>query len=210
VAVGLVAWSRGERDVELLTHVPAPRHVLALQAEGRRCVSLLPDGAKEDGLEFALHDLCHLEKFVDPAYHAEQVGFFTRLLAAMAEEGWRRLDARFDGAWRSDVEHVAADMNGSAIFLFAALKMKLKMAVRRELALREGRPPPVGGPLNPAEASAFEATLAELLALLGMTGDVHEAARAVSTKRDAEEAATALAAWFAASAPPKSGGPARH
>jgi hypothetical protein len=58
--------------------------VLALQARGRRCVCLLDDAAAlahgdprhRDGLAFALHDLCHLEKFVAPEHHAGQVGFF--------------------------------------------------------------------------------------------------------------------------------------
>src|SRR5262245_39575201 len=44
VARSLVAWARGERRVDLLFHVPTPRDVLALQARGRRCVSLLEDG----------------------------------------------------------------------------------------------------------------------------------------------------------------------
>src|SRR5437588_2908661 len=34
VARGLVAWARGERDVELLFDVPEARAVLALQARG--------------------------------------------------------------------------------------------------------------------------------------------------------------------------------
>ena len=196
VAEGLVAWSNGARDVELLTHVPTPRHVLGLQAAGRRCVSILPDEAKDNGLDFALHDLCHLEKFADPAHHEEQKGFFARMFVAMGAAGWHDFDRRFDDAWQKDVEHVAADMNGSAIFLFAALKMKLKMAVRRELARREGRPPPTGGPLLPAEEQAFAASLAVMLDLLGLSGDARDAALAVSTKRDAPESAQLLAQWF--------------
>ncbi len=200
VALGVVAWSHGERDVELLSTVPAPRHVLALQARGRRCVSLLPDDAVpsgQTGLDFALHDLCHLEKFVEPAHHAEQIGFFRRVDAAIDTAGWRAFDRRFDVAWTQDVEHVVADMNGSAIFLFAALKMKLKMAVRRELARAEGRPAPTGGPLSTGEASAFDRAQEELLALLGLDGDAAGAARAVSTKRDAPDAATRLQGYFA-------------
>jgi len=197
VAAGLVAWAGGARDVELREDVPTPRHVLGLQALGRRCVSILPDGAKENGLEFALHDLCHLEKFVDPAHHDEQVGFFGCLAAAMDSGGWRRFDTRFDDAWLKDVEHVAADMNGSAIFLFAALKMKLKMAVRRELARAEGRPPPTGGPLSPDESRAFDAALAEMLDLLAVAADVRDAALAISTKRDTPADALRLQAWFA-------------
>jgi hypothetical protein len=203
VAVGLVAWARGARDVELREDVPTPRHVLGLQAVRRRCVSLLPEGAKEDGREFLLHDLCHLEKFVDPEHHDEQVGFFGRLTGAMDAAGWQAFDRRFDEAWRKDVEHVAADMNGSAIFLFAALKMKLKMAVRRELARADGRPSPTGGPLTAAEARAFDAALGEMLDLLTLSGDARDAALAVSTKRDTPADALRLQAWFASLAPPR-------
>jgi hypothetical protein len=203
VAVGLVAWAGGARDVELRDDVPSPRHVLGLQAAGRRCVSILPEEAKEDGLAFALHDLCHLEKFVAPEHHHEQVGFFGRLADAMDSAGWRAFDRRFDDGWQKDVEHVAADMNGSAIFLFAALKMKLKMAVRRELARACGAPPPTGGPLTPEETRAFDAALAEMLDLLALSGDAREAALAVSTKRDNPGDAVRLQAWFASLAPPR-------
>ena len=197
VAAGLVAWANGERDVVLLGSVPAPRDVLALQAEGRRCVSLLPDASPENGLDFALHDLCHLEKFVDPRHHEEQVGFFASLDAATRTDAWRAIDLRYDEAWRKDSEHVAADMNGSAIFLFAALKMKLKMAARRDVARRAGRPAPTGGPLAPDEARAFELALEELLALLDLPVAARAAARAVSTKRDDPDAAHLLARHFA-------------
>src|SRR5262245_63477074 len=70
VVRGLFAWDRGERPVDLLFEVPPARHLLALQAGGRRCVCLLEDAAAgahgdprhPDGLSFALHDLCHMEK----------------------------------------------------------------------------------------------------------------------------------------------------
>ena len=196
VARGLVAWARGERDVELRFDVPAPRHVLSLQARGARCVSLLPAaadaGPHEDALAFALHDLCHLEKFSDPAHHVAQVGFFARVDRAMRGEAWAALDARFDAAWREDVEHVVADMNGSPIFLFAALKMKLKMASRRELARARGLEARTFGPLDDDEARAFAAALEDMLDALGLEGRTRDAARAITTKRDAHEAARTL------------------
>ena len=63
------------------------------------------------------------------------------------------LHARYDEAWRADLAHVAADMNGSPVFLVAALKMKLKMAERRALAREDGRPAPTGGPLTRRRSS---------------------------------------------------------
>src|SRR4029079_17129627 len=71
VVHGLFAWDRGERPVDLLSEIPSARGLLALQARGRRCVCLIDDAAARahgdprhpDGFTFALHDLCHLEKF---------------------------------------------------------------------------------------------------------------------------------------------------
>jgi len=211
-ARGLVAWANGERDVELFTSVPTPAAVLEMQAEGRRCVSLLPDelavrpaygvprDAPDAGLAFALHDVCHLEKFADAAHFAGQVGFFRALVVARRAPGWAALEGRFDDAWRADVNHVGADMNGSAIFLFAALKMKLKMAARRELARTDGRPAPTGGPLDAREQRHFDARLDELFDLLDLRGLERADARAISTKHDVPESAERLERAFAARA----------
>lgn len=210
VAAGLVAWGEGARDVELYFDVPHARDVLALQARGRRCVTLLEDDAhdaedkanvlakgSQDPLAFCMHDLCHLEKFVDPEHHVAQVGFFATLHAAMGDPSWGSLDAGFDEAWAADRDHVAADMNGSPIFLFAALKMKLKMAVRRRVARERGITlPPFGGALDPGELCAFDEALEELLDRLSLCGETREAALAVSTRRDAHDAAMTLQRHF--------------
>jgi hypothetical protein len=200
VARGLVAWFEGARDVELRFDVPAAAHVLALQSKGRRCVSLLAEGVSSaphaDGLAFALHDLCHLEKFVDPEHHVAQVGFFATVHMATTRPEWPAFDVSFDDAWRSDFEHVTSDMNGSPVFLFAALKMKLKMASRRALARKSGNPPPRGGDLSPDEARTFDATLDELLDLLALNGEIRDAARSISTKRDAAEDARRIVTYF--------------
>ncbi len=163
-------------------------------------MSLLDDVAScaphADPLAFALHDLCHLEKMVDPAHYTEQVGFFRAVLAATDDPRWLEFDARFDEAWRRDFEHVTSDMNGSVIFLFAALQMKLKMAVRRRHAEAIGAPEPTGGPLTAAEADAFAAAQSDLLDLLALHGDVRSAALMVTTRRDTPAAAYALAAHY--------------
>jgi len=189
-ARALVLAARGARPLDLLASIPSPRDLLAHQARGRRYASILD---RDDGLDFLLHDLCHLEKFVDPAHHEGQVGFFSALLAA-----WDDLVSRYDDAWREDLVHVAADMNGSPIFLFAALKMKLKMAVRRDVARERGDPPPAGGPLLPHEARAFEAALDDLLRRLALPAAERIAASRVTTRREELDAARALDAWLVA------------
>ena len=148
VVRGLLAWDQGLRPVDLLDVVPCAHEILARQARGRRCVSLLEDEAAAahgdprhpDGLRFVLHDLEHLEKFVEPAHHLGQIGFFRAVLRAFSDPGFVRVQSDFDPMWRSDRDYVIADMNGSAIFLFAVLKMKVNMAIRRRLALVSGRP----------------------------------------------------------------------
>jgi hypothetical protein len=179
VVRGLFAWDRGDRPVDLLFQVPAARQVLALQARGRRCVCLLEDAAAQahgdprhpDGLTFALHDLCHLEKFVAPEEHAGQVGFFRLVERALQSPPLSALDRELDDTWRADRDYVIADMNGSAVFLFAALKMKLFMAVRRRAAQDD-------------EPDATGPALDVLLRAMDLPADVQDAARAVSRRRD--------------------------
>jgi hypothetical protein len=189
VVRGLFAWDRGERPVDLLFEVPSARRVLALQARGRRCVCLVDDAAARahgdprhpDGLTFALHDLCHLEKFVAPEHHAGQIGFFRLVERALAADAMIALDRDLDDSWRADRDYVIADMNGSAVFLFAALKMKLKLAVGRRRA-------------------PFEPALDVLLAAMDLPDDVREAARAVQPRRDRPTDARRLLAHFEAEA----------
>jgi hypothetical protein len=196
VSKGLVAWAHGRRDVVLLERVPTPREVLALQARRSRCVSILaadvPTAPHADGLAFALHDLCHMEKFYCEEHHAGQVGFFRLVDRAMSSDAWGELERELDDAWVADRDHVVADMNGSAIFLFAALKMKLKMAVRRRLARERGVDAVASGPLDEAETRAFGGALEELFDVLGIDGTMRGAARVVSTRRDEADAACLL------------------
>jgi hypothetical protein len=207
VVHGLFAWDRGERPVDLLSAIPSARGLLSLQARGRRCVCLIDDGAARahgdprhpDGLTFALHDLCHLEKFVAPEHHAGQVGFFRIVERALAAPATTALEQDLDDIWRAERDYVIADMNGSSVFLFAALKMKLTMAVRRRLqrdrglAVRSGR-------LDPDERAAIAPALDVFLGAMNLPDDVRDAARAVSPRRDDPTAARRLLDHFEAEA----------
>jgi hypothetical protein len=196
----IVHWANDERDVVLMVEAPTPRALISMQARGRRCVTLLGDvdaDARDDaGLEFAVHDLCHLEKFVEPAHHRGQVGFFRAFDAAIATDAWRALDARLDDAWRKDFESVVADMNGSAVFLLAALQMRLRMASRRRLARERGVAPPTHGALDRDEARAYHDDLDLLCDALGWDTSLRACARVLSTRRDEPAAATTLLARF--------------
>lgn len=206
VVRGLLAWDRGLRPVDLLDVIPAADEILGRQACGRRCVSLLDDAVAAahgdprhpDGLSFVLHDLEHLEKFVEPVHHLGQVGFFRAVRRAFAQPAFQRLQSEFDAAWVADRDYVIADMNGSAIFLFSVLKMKVNMAIRRRLGLLAGRRPSVGGPLDPAERAAVQPALEILVDALGLIGPARAAGLSVSARRYYPEAAQQLLAGFEA------------
>ena len=163
-----------------------------MQARGERCVSILSEASHPDPLDFALHDLCHLEKFVDLDSYAGQVGFFSAIYRGNVEARFSHLDAK----WKQDLEHVAADMNGSPVFLFAAIKMKLKMAARREVARLRGTLENVGGILDSDEEKMFEQLLDELFEVIEFPPEGRLAGRAVSAKRDAPADALWLARYF--------------
>jgi hypothetical protein len=208
VADGLLAWARDERPVDLVFHVLPAREVLRGQAAGRRCVSLVDDAAARahgdprhlDGLAFALHDLCHLEKFVAPEHHRGQVGFFRAVERALGSAPLAALERTFDDAWSADRDYVIADMNGSAVFLFSVLKMRVGMAVRRRCAAARGVPAPVRGPLDAAERAAMLPALETLFSAMGLPDALRAEALAVSARRDAPAHARRLLDHFEARA----------
>lgn len=175
-ACALVGWADGQRPALLRFDAPPARELLALQARGRRCVSLL-DGP--GGLDFALHDLCHLEKFTDPAQHREQVGYFALLDRALDQPGWRDVEAGLDEEWGRGRDAVLADMNGSPLFLHCALRSRLEQAAAR-----------AGVPSAPR--------LGIVHALLGLDGPLAAAAAAMSSRKAPGWAAEALLAHFRA------------
>lgn len=206
VARGLVAWATTGRPADVLPGIPSAHDLLLAQADGRRFVSLLSDEAAAafgdplhpDGLSFAIHDLCHLEKFVDPEHHVGQRGFFRACARMFADPRWQALEGRLDPQWHADRDCVVADMNGSAIFLFAALKMKLNMAARRLHAAQARTVPPDKGPLTPAERATFAPMLALMLEAMGVPPALRPAGHHVSARRDAPTEAARLLAHFEA------------
>eukprot|EP01041_Mallomonas_annulata_P005246 gene5246-10496_t len=95
----MVQWAKGCRPYILLHYIPSPMEVLRMQASGRRVVTMFlrrselctthmarlhyMEGAQlhsRDALEFLLHDIKHMEHFIDNDIHLEQVGFFRCML----------------------------------------------------------------------------------------------------------------------------------
>jgi hypothetical protein len=92
--------------------------------------------------------------------HAGQVGFFCLVERALETPAMAALDCELDDPWRADRDYIIADMNGSAGFLLAALKMRLTLAARRCGVGAEG-------------------AVDVLLRAMGLPEDVREAALAV-------------------------------
>jgi hypothetical protein len=174
-AQALCGWADGRRRAVLLRGVPSARAVLAWSARGWRCVSLL-DG--EEGLAFALHDLCHLEKYFDDEHHLGQVGFFAALEAALRDPRFAALEEGFDEEWARERDRVLADMNASPLFLYCGLRCRVAQACRRS-----GR--------------AGAERLALLLDVLQLEGQMRAIAVLVSSRRAPREASLALAGHFA-------------
>jgi hypothetical protein len=186
--------------VELRRDVPPPAHLLELQARGRRCVSLLPESGEHDalaGFEFVIHDLCHLGKLTDPEHHAEQVGYFHELRALTRAPRWLEAEATLDATWREDRDRLASDRNGSAGYLFAVLKMRLKMAARRARARAGRMGASTAGGLDEAELRAYAPLEDALCDAMSLRGALREAAARISARRDAEQAAVCLRDHFA-------------
>jgi hypothetical protein len=199
-ARGVAAWSRG-LDVSVFDRVPGPLEVLRLQALGARCVSLLSAAAATaphaGPLDFLLHDLCHIGKFADPRYYYEQVGLFATFAREVDGAAWRALEKDLDDEWIAARDQVLCDMNGSSIFLFAAFKMKLKMAARRKVARANGREPVVYGRLDLGEERSYRELLDRALPLLGLgDGELRAAALSTSARRDCPRAAAVISGHF--------------
>jgi hypothetical protein len=156
------------------------------------------DPRHPDGLSFVLHDLCHLEKFAAPEHHRGQVGFFRATQAALDHHAFAAIERELDGEWRTDRDYVISDMNGSAVFLFAVLKMKVNMAVRRRLARARGERPATEGPLDARERAALEPVLGTLFEAMALPADVRPSAFAVSARRSYPAEARLLLAHFEA------------
>ena len=99
VPVCLDGFYSGLRPLKLMFRIPDPAELLAMQAAGARCVSALTSSkmltqvfGHRDCLEMLLHDLAHMEKFVEGGRFYQQVGFFVFLHSSVApfHEKWRK------------------------------------------------------------------------------------------------------------------------
>jgi hypothetical protein len=174
VPAAFFGWLRDGWPLKLLTGIPAPLEVLALQAAGNRPVTVIgswprasrPVLAKADGCHFLVHDLEHAWKFFhDPALHAAQRRLFGLLLQAV--DAGLFAPYRGDPAFAAQFDYVASDMNTHPVHSLRYLAAVLIECLLR----REGKS--VKEPLSPGG----EQEMAEFLAELGRLWEFPEPAR---------------------------------
>eukprot|EP00929_Paragymnodinium_shiwhaense_P093673 TRINITY_DN53895_c0_g1_i1.p1 TRINITY_DN53895_c0_g1~~TRINITY_DN53895_c0_g1_i1.p1 ORF type:complete len:601 (+),score=86.93 TRINITY_DN53895_c0_g1_i1:89-1891(+) len=138
VSVCLANFYRGRRPLELRWRIPTPAELLQMQARGRRVVScLISEKALQsvfghrDCLEMLVHDLSHMEKFVEHGAYWQQVGFFTFLEEVALRAHSERWAALYGNRWRLSWRYVSSDMNAVATHLLNTLKSQLQVAAAR-------------------------------------------------------------------------------
>eukprot|EP01112_Ceratiomyxa_fruticulosa_P005419 TRINITY_DN16037_c0_g1_i1.p1 TRINITY_DN16037_c0_g1~~TRINITY_DN16037_c0_g1_i1.p1 ORF type:complete len:227 (+),score=61.15 TRINITY_DN16037_c0_g1_i1:1-681(+) len=144
--------------------------------------------ASSDPLSFLVHDLCHLEKFVDPNHYLEQIGFHSQcdFLPAFF---WEYVNS--DETFKEDIDYMMADMNGSSVFAVSYFKHKFMEACARRKYKGEI------GETEKSEKSAksyqaifkdqkdrdeFYVLYQQILSCWGLEGDLREATMKICTE----------------------------
>ncbi|CAE8614152.1 unnamed protein product [Polarella glacialis] len=139
----------GKRPLKLFWRVPSPEEVLEMQAEGQRCVSALISKkalqsvyGHRDCLEMMLHDLKHMENFVQDGSYWQQVGFFQFLRTTCLPVHRERWAPSYGQRWRLSWNYIASDMNAFSSHLLLTFKAQLMVAVARATLRDAGVLPP--------------------------------------------------------------------
>lgn len=136
----LRAWQSGLYSLELLTTVPTPEHVLEMQCQGQRCVTMLIEASElenfveegRDVLGFIVHDLIHADHFfVDPARARAQV-LFCQKLRHVYELPQIQVRLKSDPVFRSEFYYLMSDMNSVPLHLLKTLKAVLLGHFKRQ------------------------------------------------------------------------------
>lgn len=125
----LLAWSRGDYQLELMFRIPSPREVLNQQKQGHRCLTLLCEERQisdyilgdRDYLSFGMHDLIHADHFYfhNDCYQG-QLGFYGLLDQCLSRGDFDELLKL--PKFAAEFEYVISDMNAYAIHLMKCLK----------------------------------------------------------------------------------------
>lgn len=115
-----------------------------MQCKGERCLTvfvkkeelniLMKDNYEpyyeHDVFSFAIHDLQHMEKFVDPHFYCEQIGFFYCIKKLPYHQ---QPFVDYDKEFLDDMDHVRSDMNTCISHSFKFFRAKWQLAEWRKL-----------------------------------------------------------------------------
>lgn len=138
----LAAWQSGLYPLNLMTTLPSADEVLFMQAQGRRCVSMLIESEEirsfveegRDVLGFIVHDLIHADHFFhDPIRAHAQVIFCQKLLEVLKLPAIQHM-LFSDETFRKEFHYLMSDMNSVPLHLLKTLKAVLLGYYKRQTA----------------------------------------------------------------------------
>lgn len=130
VARSLVAWNSGQYPLILLTSIPSPEEVLEMQAQGRRCLSMLIEKEEigtfvnegRDVLGFIVHDLIHADHFfAHPEKAQAQIHFCQKLRIVITLPEIQKMLLQ-DSTFTGEFHYLMSDMNSVPLHLLKTLK----------------------------------------------------------------------------------------
>jgi len=126
----MINWNQGNWPIQCLHHIPSPRELLKMQAEGQRCITLIinPDEISKlvlelrDPLSFVIHDLDHADHFfkLEKSYQG-QVTLF-KLIESIYDKSEIKKSFKDNNQFKTDFHYVASDMNAYAIHMLKCFK----------------------------------------------------------------------------------------
>ncbi len=126
----MLNWLQANWPIICLHHIPTPRELLKMQANGSRCITLIinPDEiskmvlSSRDPLSFVIHDLDHADHFFNnDETHKGQLGIL-RLIDSIYDRPEIKKSLRENHSFKNEFNYVASDMNAYAIHMFKCLK----------------------------------------------------------------------------------------
>ncbi|MGE5086161.1 MAG: hypothetical protein ACM3MG_07640 [Bacillota bacterium] len=136
----LTSWNQGLYPLQLLTSIPTAHDVLSLQAQGRRCVSMLIHpkeitdfvGEGRDVLGFLIHDLIHADHFFYDRRKAQaQIEFCKKLLIVIKLDFIQEMLDQ-DEKFKEEFYYLMSDMNSVPLHLLKTLKALLLGFYKRQ------------------------------------------------------------------------------
>lgn len=143
VARALMAWQAGTYPLQLLTHIPSPEEVLKMQADGKRCVSMLIKKDEisnfvennRDVLGFIVHDLLHADHFFSDSVNAARQVHFSKKLIEVYQMPQIQQMLKTDEEFKREFHYLMSDMNSVPFHLIKTFKAILLGHFKRQLQI---------------------------------------------------------------------------